>query len=79
VDGTNFEVMGSRFCSIERKVLLAFVVAAVALALIGAFSLAGLVVAFSLLMPSLLVQNVWGGGETSRCQRQARRDRRIER
>jgi PAS domain S-box-containing protein len=36
------------------------VVAAVALALIGFFSLVGLVVAFSLLMASLVVQNVWG-------------------
>jgi PAS domain S-box-containing protein len=63
VDGTNLEVMGSRFYSLERKVLLAFVVAGVALVLIGFFSLVGSVFAFSLLMAWLVAQNVWGAAK----------------
>ena len=60
MDGTNLEVMGSRFYSLERKVLLAFAVAAVVLALIGTFLLGDLVVAFTLLIDSLVVQDVMG-------------------
>jgi PAS domain-containing protein len=63
VDGTNFEVMGPRFYLLERKVLVAFATAVVALALIGTFSVVGLAVAFSLLMASLVVQNVWGAAK----------------
>jgi PAS domain-containing protein len=58
VDGTNLEVMGSRFYSLERKMLLAFAIAVAALGLIGAFSVVGLAVAISLLMASLVIQNV---------------------
>jgi len=52
--------MGSRFYWLERKVLLAFAIAVLALALIGAFSVVGLAVAFSLLMGSLVIQDAWG-------------------
>jgi hypothetical protein len=60
VDGTNLEVMGSRFCALECKALLAFAVGTVVLALPGAFSLVGLVIAFSLLMASLVFEDVSG-------------------